>query len=173
MEALKYPIGPYREKEEISTADIALWIDTITQFPVKLGAALQTADEEALNRSYRLGGWSVRQLIHHCADRHMNSYIRFKLALTSSSPSVSPYDENEWALLPDSLTYPIEASLKIIEGVHERWVFLLKSMSNDDFNKTFYHPQHKRAFRLNQTLSLYAWHSEHHLGHVLLGLKQQ
>lgn len=172
MELLKYPIGPFKEPDDCSIEEIVQWIESLANFPLKLKSALQNVPDSALSNTYRPGGWTLRQVVHHCADSHMNCFIRFKLALTSSCPAIVPYDENLWANLPDSTHYPIEPSLQIIEGVHNRWTALLKTMSIEDLKKTFYHPEHKREFRLDKTLSMYAWHCEHHLAHIRMCLFQ-
>ena len=121
-------------------------------------------NDAQLDTHYRPGGWTVRQTVHHVADSHLNAYVRFKLALTEDTPTIRPYDEAEWAELPDS-TMPLENSFKIIEGVHSRWVNLLNSMSDDDYQKKLVHPE-SGEWTLEKFLGLYAWHSKHHTAHI-------
>lgn len=115
---------------------------------------------------YRPEGWTIRQVVHHCADSHSNAFTRFKLALTEENPSIKPYKENLWAELPDVTTAPVDWSLKIIANIHKRWVVLLKSMSIADFERTYFHPESNRVWKLFEVLALYAWHCNHHLAHV-------
>ncbi|MEO8794912.1 MAG: YfiT family bacillithiol transferase, partial [Daejeonella sp.] len=115
---------------------------------------------------YRPEGWTVRQVIHHLADSHMNAFIRFKLALTESNPTITPFDESLWADLPDGKKSPIDSSLKIIEGLHFRWTALLNSLSEDQFQRTYFHPDHGKKWTLENVLALYSWHSSHHLAHI-------
>jgi len=124
--------------------------------------------EVQLDTAYRPGGWTVRQVVHHCADSHMNSFIRFKLALTEENPTIKPYHEDKWAEMADAKNLPIEPSLKILEGLHDRWAILIKSLSDQDLQKTFYHPANQKTITLATTIALYAWHSRHHLEHVKL-----
>jgi uncharacterized damage-inducible protein DinB len=121
--------------------------------------------EEQLNTPYRPGGWTVRQVVHHLPDSHMNSYVRFKLALTEDAPTIKPYDEALWANLADSSTTPLETSLALLDALHVRWVRLLKSMTDADFMREFRHPE-SGLIRLDQNLALYAWHGKHHVAHI-------
>ncbi|WP_194975316.1 YfiT family bacillithiol transferase [Aquiflexum lacus] len=163
---MKYPIGPFISPNEITYKMIQLWIEEIESFPNLLRDAVLNLKERQLDTPYREGGWTVRQVVHHCADSHMNSFIRFKLALTENNPTIKGYDEAKWAKLPDGWDYPIESSLKLLEGLHERWVALLKSLGPEDLKKTFFHPEKQKSIPLDQTIALYAWHGKHHLGHV-------
>jgi hypothetical protein len=115
---------------------------------------------------YRPGGWTVRQLVHHIADSHLNAIIRFKLALTEQEPSIKPYDEGAWAKLPDTTNTPPEVSLTLIEALHHRWTVLLRSMGSEDYRRTLFHPEHRRSFSLDEMLVTYSWHSAHHLRHI-------
>ncbi|MCB0637521.1 MAG: putative metal-dependent hydrolase [Lewinella sp.] len=163
---LKYPIGPHEGKKDISDADRKKWIDVIARFPGDLRAEVTGLVDSDLALRYRPGGWSIRELIHHCADSHMNSFIRFKLALTEDEPTIKPYDESEWAILPDSADAPISWSLQILDGVHARWVFMLRRLEEEDFERTFIHPEGNRTLTLDKALDLYQWHCRHHLTHV-------
>jgi uncharacterized damage-inducible protein DinB len=166
---MKYPIGPFTSPDEITSEMIQNWIEDIETFPKLLRDSVQNLTEKQLNTPYREGGWTVRQVVHHCADSHMNSFIRFKLALTEDNPTIKGYKEAAWAEMPDCLQVPLEPSLKLLGGVHERWTVLLKSLSTDDLKKTFFHPERQRSIPLDQTIALYAWHGKHHLGHVKIG----
>lgn len=166
IEKLKYPIGKFEKPETISEATLAHWIAEIELFPSKIRKATQDLYNPQLDTPYRPDGWSIRQVVHHCADSHMNSFIRFKLALTEENPAIKPYWEDRWAELADSKTMPIEASIQLLESLHARWVVLLKSLSEADFAKTFVHPEHGKVFSLAENTGIYAWHCNHHLAHI-------
>ena len=165
---MKYPIGPFTPPSEITPELIQQWISEIESFPQLLREAVLNLTERQLDTPYREGGWTVRQVVHHCADSHMNSFIRFKLALTEDNPTIKGYHEAQWAEMPDYLQLPVEPSLKLLEGLHERWVVLLRSLGKDDLKKTFFHPEKQKSIPLDHTIALYAWHGKHHLGHVKL-----
>lgn len=122
--------------------------------------------ETELEKQYRPGGWTIRQVVNHCADSHMNSLIRFKLALTEEIPMIKPYFENLWAELSDSRQISIDSSLKILEGLHVRWVNLLRSLKENDLDKEFFHPESKEKISLKHNIGIYAWHCEHHLADI-------
>jgi hypothetical protein len=164
---LRYPIGKYTKPEAFTPDLIKKFIDTIEAFPDKLKKETESLNDEQLDTPYRPGGWTIRQVVHHCADSHMNSFMRFKLALTEDKPSIKPYKEQLWAELPDSKNLSIVPSLTLLEGLHHRWVALLKFLSKDDFAKTFIHPEHGRVIRLDENLGIYAWHCDHHLAHIM------
>lgn len=168
----RFPIGEFDEGVEITPDRLAGWIAEIEALPAQLRAAVSDLSPEQLDTPYRDGGWTVRQVIHHLPDSHLNAYVRFKLALTEESPTVKPYDEAAWAMLPDSRLTPPEVSLTLLEALHRRWVDLLRSMSQADFTRTFVHPEHGRALPLDETLGRYAWHGRHHLAHVT-GLRER
>jgi uncharacterized damage-inducible protein DinB len=165
LDDLRYPIGRFRAPESSSADDRAAQIETLRRLPERLRAAVDGLDERRLDTPYREGGWTVRQLVHHFADSHANSYVRFKLALTEDWPTIKPYDEAAWAELPEARTLPIEPSLKWVEAMHARWVAMLESMSEDDFQKGFHHPEIGRQ-KLATSLALYDWHSRHHTAHI-------
>jgi hypothetical protein len=165
IEFLKYPIGKFHLPPNIDSVSIDEAIDTLKQFPGLIFTAVSPLSPEQLDTPYRPGGWTVRQLIHHCADSHMNAFIRFKLALTEENPTIKPYEEAEWAKLPDS-QLPIEPSLAVIKAIHLKWVTLLESMNPSDFKKTFIHPEKQKSQALDGVTLMYAWHSMHHLAHV-------
>lgn len=167
LEHLKYPVGRHQSKNEYSLIEIENFIDTIKLFPFKLKEVALIITEEQLNTPYRPDGWTVRQVIHHVADSHMNALLRFKMALTENNPNIKPYDEAAFAHLHDYYL-PIEPSLSIIESVHQKWMFILSAMKPADFMKTYFHPQHQITFTLQQALATYDWHCRHHLAHINL-----
>jgi len=164
MTDLRYPIGQFQIPKEVTSKQVQEWIEDIRLLPKQLEEALSGATEQALAKSYRENGWTVLQLVHHIADSHMNSYIRFKLALTEDEPTIKPYNEAEWAMLPDS-EMPIATSLKLIESLHERWVYLLTSLTDKQLQRAFNHPD-SGLTTLAEAIGLYAWHGKHHLAHI-------
>ncbi|WP_442604163.1 YfiT family bacillithiol transferase [Paenibacillus sp. KN14-4R] len=165
MEDLRYPIGIFVKPEHITDEQIQAWISEIEVLPSKLRQAVTELTDEQLNTPYRPDGWTVRQVVHHIADSHMNCVIRFKLALTEELPTIKAYEEKEWALLGDSIHTPIEVSLELITALHEKWVILLKSMSAANFERAFIHPKSGET-KLATALGMYRWHGNHHLAHI-------
>jgi uncharacterized damage-inducible protein DinB len=168
----RYPIGRYRPESDPAPAQRAEWIGAVEALPRQLRAAVAGLSPEQLDTPYRDGGWSVRQVVHHLPDSHLNAYIRFKLALTEESPTIKPYDEAAWAALPDSRVTPPEVSLTMLEALHQRWLDLVRAMSDAEFARTFVHPERPGAMRLDSLLGLYAWHGRHHLAHIT-GLRER
>ncbi|MBK8372568.1 MAG: putative metal-dependent hydrolase [Saprospiraceae bacterium] len=166
IEELKYPVGKYQRQENISPEELKNYINEISNFPARLKAAVQNLSEEQLDTPYREDGWTVRQVVHHCADSHMNSLTRLKLALTEDVPVIKPYVEAKWAELADSVKMEIAPSIQMIEGIHSRWTVLLHSLTPEEWQRTFIHPQTGRTFRLDENTGLYAWHCRHHLAHI-------
>ncbi len=165
MDDLAYPIGKFSFPASTSAAERREWTHEISQAPQQLRAAVDGLSEEQIDTPYRPGGWTVRQVVHHVPESHMNSYIRFKLALTEDTPTIKPYDEALWAKLPDMSVAPIQTSLTLLEALHSRWVRLLEAMSDAEFNRAFRHPE-IGLVRLDQNLALYAWHGKHHVAHI-------
>lgn len=172
IEKLRFPIGKY-SPGEIKFEHISEWIDDIENLPSQLDKLLADTREDDLAYTYRPDGWNIRQLVHHLADSHMNSIIRFKLALTEDAPTIKPYLEAKWAELHDVREVPIEASMQILRGVHARLTSLLKDMSVKEFNRTFVHPESGRSLDLAYNLGMYAWHGKHHLAHIKNALKEK
>lgn len=166
LEKLKYPMGKFKSPENIDNKHIENWIKIIEEFPEKVRKETENSTEKELNKTYRPNGWTIKQVINHCADSHMNSIIRFKLVLTEETPIVKPYFENLWAELSDSKDFQIESSLKILEGLHERWTELLKNLNETDLEKAFIHPETQEKINLKTNIGIYAWHCEHHLAHI-------
>jgi DinB superfamily len=165
MEDLRYPIGKY-EPQPFSEKQLQDWLTDITFLPQHLENAILNLDESQLGEPYRPDGWSVKQLVHHVADSHMNAYIRFKLGLTENNPSIKPYNEGAWANLIDTQNLPINISLTLLHALHTRWVEVLKAISTEDWNRTVYHPEQKKELTLWYLLGSYAWHSRHHVAHI-------
>ena len=162
----RYPLGPFHFDGSSDPARRADRIARIASAPARLRAAVAGLDESALERTYRAGGWTIRQVAHHLPDSHLNAFTRFRLALTEDSPTIKPYDEAAWARLIDSRTAPVDASVRLLEALHERWVILLRGMQDEDFARTFRHPQQAEARTLDWLLALYAWHGDHHVAQI-------
>ena len=165
MTDLRYPIGRLSFDPDVTPARRLEWIGQIASAPAALRAATAGLSDPQFDTPYRPGGWSVRQLVHHVADSHMNAYIRFKLALTEPEPTIKPYDETAWAELPDTVRTPVDVSLTLLEALHRRWTALLESMTSDDFARGLIHPVNG-PMTLDRVLQLYAWHGRHHTAHV-------
>ena len=166
-EDLRYPIGKMPvAQDRVDAGQREEWIRTIETLPQRLPVAVEGFTSAQWDTPYRPGGWTVRQLVHHIPDSHVNAYTRFKLALTEDGPTIKPYDEAAWAELADTRTTSPEVSLALLEALHTRWVALLRSMSEPSYSRTLRHPEHGRIFTLEELLAQYAWHSEHHLRHI-------
>jgi uncharacterized damage-inducible protein DinB len=164
VDVLKYPIGQFAAPAENGVAERAAHLDVLRLLPGHLKAAVAGLDDSQLDTPYREGGWTVRQLVHHVADSHANAYIRFKLALTEDWPTIKPYEEAEWAKLADS-KLPIDVSLNLLTAIHERWLVVLESMREAEFERGYVHPVSGRQ-QLGVVLANYSWHSRHHTAHV-------
>jgi uncharacterized damage-inducible protein DinB len=167
IEVLRYPIGKFKWPSEYSSELVRQNIRTISELPKKLIAEVGRLKEDQLETPYRPEGWTVLQTVHHIFDSHVNSYIRFKLALTEDNPTIKPYNEALWAELADSKNAPVEWSLQLIDLLHKRWVVLLQSMTDADWQKTLNHPEMGKDITLYRLVALYDWHSRHHLAHIV------
>src|SRR6516225_2773410 len=156
----RYPIGQFQAPQETTQAMRAQAIQEITAVPAAVRAATQGLNDTQLDTPYRDGGWTVRQVVHHVADSHLNAYVRLRLALTESEPEIKPYDEGAWAKLEDAEHAPVEVSLRLIDPLHERWVRLLQSLKSEDFARTMRHPEHG-VRSVDWLAFLYAWHGRH------------
>ena len=165
MTDLRYPIGKFNLEGEITPDQRQKWIDEIAAAPAQLRVAVEGLSPAQLETPYRPGGWTVRQVVHHLPDSHLNSYVRFKLALTEPEPTIKPYEQERWAELSDARTAPIEISLALLESLHQRWVLLLRSLTPADLARTFRHPE-LGLRTLDATVGLYAWHGRHHIAHI-------
>lgn len=166
LELLKYPIGKFIAPEIYTDAYILEKINEIANFPEKIKSETLSLTNEQLETQYRPEGWTIRQVIHHCAESHMNCYIRIKWALTENNPIIKYYHEDLWSELNDSLTMPIAPSITLLEGLHYRLAYLMKSLSKIDLEKSFIHPEHGKEFKLKEIIGMYAWHGNHHLAHI-------
>jgi hypothetical protein len=165
IEELKYPVGKFIKPEVISKEMIETAISEIECFPNLIKTEIQSIEENDFQLKYRPNGWTISQVVHHCADSHVNSYVRFKLALTENVPTIRPYEESLWAELPDKKLSPF-VSLKLLEALHERWVFLLKRLSEEELDKEFIHPEQPKSISLKENILIYSWHCRHHLAHI-------
>lgn len=164
---LRYPVGRFEPPASVTPADRAGFIEVIANAPARMRAAVAGLDDGQLDTPYRPGGWTVRQVVHHVPDSHMNAYIRFRLALTEPNPVIRPYNEADWAQLPDARSGPVAYSLALLETLHARWVALLGAMTDGDYARTYRHPdQPGRDLPLGEVLADYAWHSRHHVAHI-------
>jgi len=165
MNDARFPVGKFQYEGPPTEEQKKKFLDEIALTPVNLRSAVKGLTEQQLDTPYRPGGWTVRQVVHHVPDSHLNSYIRFKLALTEDEPIIKTYEEARWAELPDTKATPIEVSLTLLESLHDRWMRLLRSLGPEDWKKTFRHPA-LGPMTLEKTLALYAWHGRHHVAHI-------
>ncbi len=170
IENLKYPIGKFIPVT-IDEKSISTWISDIRRFPESIDNLVRNLSTEELNLNYRPNGWTIKQVVHHCADSHMNAYIRFKLALTEDAPVIKPYLEDRWANLADGIDNNIFDSLSLLKSLHIKWAKLLQQLTPEDLKRVYIHPDHANPFSLALAISLYAWHCNHHLAHIEQGLK--
>lgn len=173
LEKLKFPIGEFETPTNYSTENIESWVQSIALFPTRIKEITEKLTREELNWKYRPEGWSIKQVVHHCADSHMNSIIRFKLGLTEDNATIRPYFEDRWANLIDGNDDEVSDSLILLEGLHGKWAKLLRSFSNDDYTKEVVHPEHGRKFSLQELIAMYAWHCDHHLAHIQIGIESK
>ena len=166
MTDLRYPVGLFSFEEPVSEAQRLAWIKKIAALPGHMRNAVVGLGEDQLETPYRNGGWTVRQVVHHVADSHLNSTVRFRWALTEDTPAIKAYDETRWAELPDAKTAPVELSLGLLESLHNRWVYLLKALDDEAFERSFVHPETGKEISLQRNLALYAWHGRHHCAHI-------
>lgn len=171
LEGLRFPVGRFHAREGLDEHERARLIDELAAVPAELRRAVEGLSETQLDTPYRPDGWTVRQVVHHLADSHLNSYLRFKLAATEVAPAIAAYDERAWAELPDARSGALEPSLRLLEGLTVRWVAFLRSLAAEDFGRTFRHPE-RGEVTLENNLQLYAWHGRHHLAHVA-GLRER
>jgi uncharacterized damage-inducible protein DinB len=161
----RYPVGKFERRDALTPDERTKTIAEIVEAPARMRKAIGGLTDSQLDTPYREGGWTVRQVVHHVPDSHVNAYTRFKLALTEEHPTIRPYDEAKWAELSDSRDTPIETSLTLLESLHDRWTRLLRAMSADDYRRTLNHPD-SGVMSLDAVLGLYAWHGRHHVAHI-------
>ena len=165
-EQLAYPVGRYEPPDKYPPEMQTEWIASIEALPRWMDLCIENLDAEQLDTPYRPGGCTINQVIHHVADSHMNAYISLKLALTEDSPVIKPYDEKLWAELPDVETVPVNVSITLLHALHRRWVQILRNMSPEDWERTYFHPEHEKYVPLWEMTDLYAWHGRHHMEQI-------
>jgi hypothetical protein len=163
---LKYPIGKFIMPQDCGNELLAEWLTNIATLPARLEAAVEMLTPQQLDTPYRPGGWSIKQVVHHLADSHINSFIRTKLALTEDNPTIKPYYEDRFAELLDGTTNNITSSIDILKGIHARWIVLLKSLTAEQLRRTFIHPEQGRMISILECVGVYAWHGNHHLAQI-------
>ena len=171
IESLKFPIGKYEAPSEITEEIHDQWVSTLETLPEKLKQLVGNLSYSELEFHYRPGGWNIKQVVHHLADSHVNSYIRFKLIVTEDTPTIRPYDQDEWAKTADANNDEIMDSIEILEGIHKRLTTLIKSLSPEQKQRTFIHPEYEGELTLSWMIGLYDWHSRHHLEHIKQAIK--
>ena len=167
MTDLRYPIGPFKDhaRDRTTAAEQAGLMDEIAAAPARLRAAVAGLDDAQLDTPYREDGWTVRQVVHHVVDSHLNAYVRFRWALTEDGPVIKPYDEKEWARLPDAMAAPVAVSLDLLDALHKRWLMLLRAMVPEDFERRWSSPDFGEL-SVDVLLQIYAWHGKHHVAHI-------
>jgi hypothetical protein len=166
LEQLRYPIGRYERPATYDAGLLQEWMDVLCVLPSWMDACIENLDANQLQVPYRDGGWTIQQVVHHVADSHMNMYIRLKFALTEDTPTIMPYDENAWAVLPDVEQVPVNVSVTLLHALHRRIIAVLENLSATEWERTYYHPDNKRHFPIWEMTALYAWHSRHHMEHI-------
>lgn len=166
LEKLKYPIGRYQKITDFTSENRKAWIHDLTILPGNLEATVASLSEKQLDTPYRPDGWTVRQVVHHVADSHLNAFIRIKLVMTEGNTTIRPYKEALWAAMGDYTDLPISHSLNILRGLHPRMVHVFQNMTEDDFKKSYIHPEYGQTYLLDSVLALYSWHGRHHLAHI-------
>ena len=170
LQKLKYPVGEYVPNTNPNVNTLESWIQTIELFPQKIRTITSDLPIEKLQWKYRPGGWMIKQVVHHCAESHMNAVIRFKLALTEDKPTIRPYFEDRWTELPDDLGDDLDNSIQLLEALHRKWILIIKNMTDEQLQREFIHPEHGRTFILTETIGNYAWHCNHHYAHIVNAL---
>ena len=166
LEKLKYPIGKFESPKTYDETTISNFIKVLEDFPGNLRHEVEGLSDQQLDTPYRDGGWTIRQVVNHVADSHMNGLARQKLALTEDTPKINAYKQDLWAELADCKSFPIQPALQVIEGIHKRWCFLLRSIQRSQWAKAYFHPEKNKEVTLLESLASYAWHSRHHLAHI-------
>lgn len=172
LDKLRYPIGKFEQPTTFNPTEISTWIDVLNALPSWLDVIIENLDAHQLETPYRPDGWTMNQTIHHLADSHMNAFVRFKLALTEDNPTVKPYEEARWAETPENFSVPVNVSITFLHALHRRWTALLQALSEEDWQKTYYHPEQQKNVPLWRVAAMYAWHSKHHM-EQLRGLKER
>ncbi|MEM6764763.1 MAG: YfiT family bacillithiol transferase [Bacteroidota bacterium] len=166
LEELKYPIGKYEAPPQVNEEVMNTWIQEIRTLPIQVKKEIQGLTEDQLSMRYRPEGWTIRQVVHHLSDSHLNALVRVKWIMTEDSPTIKPYFEARWAELPDSLQLHPIISINLLEAVHYKLAFLLSALGKEEWSKAFYHPEYTNTLELGKYIGLYAWHGRHHLTHI-------
>lgn len=166
IDILRYPIGKVKLPEVIRSEDVNAWISILEETPDRLKNLIRNLSENQLDTPYREGGWTIRQVVHHVVDSHMNSYIRFKWTLTEQEPVIKAYFEDRWAEIPDTKEGPVDLALQLLEALHLKWTYLLRTLDEDQLKRCFIHPETNSKVSLAQNIGIYAWHSQHHHAHI-------
>lgn len=172
-EQLKYPIGHFECPDTITQHHLKTWVAVLDGYPKRLNALVKPLTDYQLDSEYRPGGWTIRQVVHHIADSHHHSYTRFKWSLTEDTPLIKAYNQDEWAKLEDTKHAPVSMSLLHIEAIHKKLVYLIRTLSETDLNKSFVHPETQKTVPLKENIGIYAWHSNHHYAHILKALERK
>lgn len=167
LNALRYPIGEFNPKENYSADDLKSYISSIETFAGRIKDSVNGLNDMQLDTPYRPDGWTIRQVVHHVVDSHVNCYCRIKLALTENNPTIRPYNEADWAELPEAKTAPVEPSLEFLHHLHKKLTIVTKNIMPEQFKRTLYHPESKQQMTIESLLHLYGWHCEHHLAHIV------
>jgi DinB superfamily len=165
-EKLRYPIGVFVAPQIVTTFMRSKAIDSIESFPAALSQSVKNLNDAQLDSVYRPDGWTIRQVVHHCADSHMNAFIRMRLALTQETPTINSYREDLWSEMADNRTLPVRVSLQLLQSLHHRWAVMLRTLSETDWARTYIHPQYQKTYRMDVVLLNYEWHCNHHLAHI-------
>ncbi|MCZ4224122.1 YfiT family bacillithiol transferase [Pedobacter rhodius] len=171
LEQLKYPIGQFVMPEVFDEKQAAIWISEIEALPGQIKSATENLSDEELNQTYRPGGWTLRQVVHHIPDSHMNAYIRFKQAMTEDIPTIRPYYEERWAETEEAKNGNIQMSVMLLTSLHQRWIAFLKTLRIEDYQRKYIHPAQGKELTLANMLGMYAWHGKHHLAHITFTIK--
>lgn len=171
-ENLRYPIGKFKAPIVYTSDYLSECVQSITDFPLFLNKVVSQLNDAQLDTPYREGGWTIRQVIHHCADSHMNCFIRLKWTLTENKPTIKYYHEDRWGEMIDNTNMPIGPTLLLLEGLHYRLAYLMKNLSESDLEKSFLHPEHNTSFQIKEIIGIYAWHGLHHLAHITALIKR-
>ncbi|MDP4219412.1 MAG: putative metal-dependent hydrolase [Bacteroidota bacterium] len=166
IDELCYPIGGFTRPEIVTQAEFSDYVDEIEKLPYDLRESVAGLNDAQLDTRYREGGWTLRQVVHHLFDSHVNSYTRLKLALTEDNPTIKPYDEETWAELHDAKHAPVDLSLGMLDALHSRWAMTLRSLTPEQRQRTFRHPDSTRPWTIDQNTAMYAWHGKHHVAHI-------
>ncbi|RNL50593.1 YfiT family bacillithiol transferase [Pedobacter jejuensis] len=173
LEQLKYPIGQFIMPAKFDEQQAKIWISEIENLPNQIKMATENLTEEELNQTYRPNGWTLRQVVHHIPDSHMNAYIRFKQAITEDIPVIRPYFEERWAETEEAKNGDIQMSIALLASLHQRWVAFLKTLKIGDYQRKYIHPAQNKELTLANMLGMYAWHGKHHLAHIVNTISQQ